>query len=159
MSILKKIPEEAEHRLFQWQALAKAYLTNLLIYLARYPHKNLSDTTAVSRNDRITVSKVMQIISKNYCDSSVTLRSVASSLFVSKSYLSHIFKRATGKYFSDYIKEVRIRNVCRLLTETDKTIEQISHECGMKDMQSFYSLFKSKLKMTPGQYRQKNKKT
>lgn len=159
LSILKNIVKESEQRLFQWQSLAKAHLTNLLIYLARHPQKNLSDTNAVSRSDRIMVSKVMQIISKKYSDSSVTLKSVASSLFISKSYLGHIFKRATGKYFSDYIKEVRIRHVCRLLTETDKTIEQIAHECGMKDMQSFYRLFKAKIKMTPKQYRQKIKNT
>ena len=83
----------------------------------------------------------------------MTLEEIAESLFLSKSYLSKLFHRDTGGYFHEYLRSVRLTRACSLLKETEMTNEQIVYSCGLKDVPSFYRLFKSQFSMTPNQYR------
>lgn len=154
LTIADKIEDEVSQRRHQWQTLTKAQLVTLLISLSRYLNDSEPDaSSALSHKERIIVSKMMVAVIRGFQDNALTLESIASSMYLSKSYLSRIFKNVTGQYFSEYVKEVRLNQACDYLRNTNKTVEQIVHDCGMKDVQSFYRLFRSKYHITPKQYK------
>jgi AraC-like DNA-binding protein len=65
----------------------------------------------------------------------------------------HGVKQVTGIHFSEYVRNVRLGEACRLLLGTDMTNEEICHACGFRDITSFYRSFQTHMSMTPLAYR------
>jgi AraC-like DNA-binding protein len=81
------------------------------------------------------------------------LKQVADLIFLTESNFCKFFKKATGKTFSDYVNEIRINEACRLLIQSEKTINQISYECGFETLSYFNRVFLKKKNFTPSNYR------
>lgn len=96
----------------------------------------------------------MSAVNEHYGESDITLSSIADELYISKSQLSRIFKSTTGVSFSDYLRNVRIKHVCKLLKKCGMNVDDIAKECGFRDRNTFYKLFDSIVGMTPKQYRE-----
>lgn len=151
-NICNSVANELAENGLEWQAAVKAQLTLLLITVGRYI--NMADTIKAERpKEWATVSAAMREILDSCGDSEMTLESVAAKLFVSKSHLSRMFQRATGESFMDYVRNVRISLACKYLRTTSLTNKEIVGRCGLKDIPSFYKLFKTYVGMTPYQYR------
>lgn len=151
-SYVSLISAELEGKNAQWQDAVRSHLTLLLIFACRYI--DMADTVIKEHpTDWFTVSSAMRIIDEGCGSEDVTLERIASELYVSTSHLSRIFRKATGQSFADYVKDKRLSLACKLLKTTSLTNQQIVKRCGLKDVPSFYSLFKSKIGMTPYQYR------
>ena len=60
----------------------------------------------------------------------ITLDIVARHIFVSKSYLSQMFREITGQSFSEYIACQRVVRARRLLLTTSLKVDQIAEQCG-----------------------------
>jgi uroporphyrinogen decarboxylase len=82
----------------------------------------------------------------------MTITAAAEYVYTGKSYLSRLFEKYTGKYFSDYLLTYRLNEACRLLCETTMTNEQVSASCGFCDLPTFYKNFKKLTGTTPKQY-------
>jgi len=78
---------------------------------------------------------------------------MAKSLHVSPYHLSHLFKEATGISISEYIATRRIHQAILLLTTTKKPISLIAEQIGLTNSSYFCKLFKSRMGITPHQYR------
>ncbi len=72
---------------------------------------------------------------------------------ISPAYLSTVFKRATGRTLSDYIRERRMEHAAHLLGSTNLQIQTIALHCGIMDVQYFSKLFKRQMNLTPSDYR------
>jgi AraC-like DNA-binding protein len=59
------------------------------------------------------------------------------------------FKRATGKTFSDYVNDIRIGLACSLLTESDRTVNEIAYQCGFESLSYFNRVFLKKKNTRP----------
>ncbi len=146
------IAQELETQHLAWQTAIKARVSLLLITVARYI--DMAETKHVERpREWITVSAAMREILDRCDDGDISLESIAGALFVSKSHLSRMFQRVTGESFANYVRGVRIGLACNLLRTTGLSNEEIVGRCGLKDIPSFYRLFKSYMGMTPYQYR------
>ncbi len=60
----------------------------------------------------------------------------------SLSHISRKFKDETDVSFNKYITEVRIREACRLIANTDKKINEIANLSGYNDIKHFQFTFK-----------------
>ena len=139
-----------------WQDAVCAILRLLMIYLGRYV--NMADTAQEEKpKEWMTVSTAIAEINERFGESDFNLEAVAASLFISQSRLSRIFHQVTGESFPDYVRGVRLRHACELLRNSELTNEEIVRRCGLKDVPSFYRLFKSYMGMTPGKYRSEQK--
>ena len=146
------ITDEINNKSLEWQTAVKSHLTMLLISACRYI--DMADTIRKEHpKDWFTVSSAMKIINERCGNEDMTLESIASSLYVSKSHLSRVFQKATGESFADYVRNTRISLACKLLKTTSLTNEEIVRRCGLKDIPSFYSIFKACIGMTPYHYR------
>ena len=151
---LTRMEKELDRRRPEWEVSVKAYLTNLLIMMGRYASQRETPENAPKPKERLLTLSAVRTVMECYGDRDLTLEAIAKSLYISKSYLSRIFRRVTGEGFADYLRRVRIEQACRLLRETDLPNEQIVYACGLRDVPSFYRLFKEQTGMTPHAYRQ-----
>ena len=103
------------------------------------------------------VAKTINFININL-SSKISLSDIAKSLDINSAYLSSLFSNEYGCTITTYINDKRLEKAISLLINTNKTILEISSECGFNDTHYFMRIFKKKYKVTPTQYRNENKK-
>lgn len=106
-------------------------------------------------NNRI---KLVDDFLKQNHDKEISVAQAARIVNMSEVAFSRFFKRHTGKSFTDYLINLRIGNVIRLLVDTDKTISEICYECGFNNISNFNKLFKARKGYSPKEFRQIYKK-
>ncbi|MEY4834123.1 MAG: hypothetical protein RI980_238 [Bacteroidota bacterium] len=106
----------------------------------------------VSKKNEIRINKVCLYIQNNF-HTKISLKEVADLIYLTESNFCKFFKKATGKTYSDYLNELRINEACLLLVQTEKSINQISFECGFETLSYFNRVFLSKKEMTPSIFR------
>ena len=155
-ALLANMECELTEKRQDWKEAVQTYLIQFLISVGRYINCSIKNDTPVISKDWNLVLSVMKMAKERYSDCNFTLDSAAASLYVSRSHLSKIFKGLTGQVFSEYLRDLRIDQACRMLLETDKNVDEIVEYCGLRDIPSFYRNFSTKMHMTPRQYRQIN---
>lgn len=110
----------------------------------RSSHKN----TAKRQN----LQSVKEFLDENY-QSKISLDLLAERFYINKFYLTRIFKEQFGESVTEYLLQVRITQAKQRLRFTDKSIEEIAHECGMNDANYFSRMFKKVEGVPPGEYR------
>jgi AraC-like DNA-binding protein len=84
---------------------------------------------------------------------SLTLTKVSHQTNVGERQLQRLFQRILGQSFTQWIQDQRIKRSCELLKQTKLTLTEIILSVGFQDLKHFHRLFKSKIGITPGQYR------
>lgn len=97
---------------------------------------------------------VISIIEKEFT-SDLTLEMIASKINFHPSYISRVFKKETGLSFSEYLLRYRIKNMKKVLRETNMKIAEIAEMFHYNSSASFIRSFRKVEGMTPGQYRKK----
>lgn len=87
----------------------------------------------------------------------LSLNTIANRLNVNGSYLSRLFHQEYGCTLTQFINKQRIEHSIHLLQTTDKTVQVISADCGIQDVNYFIKLFKKQTGLTPVQFRQRNR--
>ena len=90
---------------------------------------------------------------KSNCSKKLSLDSLAREVYLSKSYLSSVFKNETGMSITAYINKVRVEKSKRLLLENNASLSHISSLCGFKDQSYFTKVFKKETGVSPKRYR------
>lgn len=98
---------------------------------------------------------IMMWIERHFAEE-FQLEPLADDLHLSKWYASRIFRRETGSTIRDYVMVRRVKEACHLLLTTFYSVEQISMEIGFVNVSYFCQIFKHRLGMSPGQYREKH---
>jgi AraC-like DNA-binding protein/quercetin dioxygenase-like cupin family protein len=78
---------------------------------------------------------------------------VAGEVGMSSAAFSRYFKRHTGKTYTDYVNELRIKFVCRALLESSMDVSTIAIDMGFNNISYFNQIFKRMKGMTPSEYR------
>ncbi|MEL4105880.1 AraC family transcriptional regulator [Oscillospiraceae bacterium WX1] len=108
------------------------------------------DLAQVKHSD--VVFKITNYIKKN-CAEKLTLDSLAKEVYLSKSYLSSIFKQETGMSLTAYITKVRVEKSKKMLLEDCISLAIISTQCGFKDQSYFTKVFKKETGVSPKRFR------
>lgn len=148
--LFKSIEKEAAERENSFELYIKAYFYQLAAFMSR--HSLLSDGNGASQTTFEKIMPVISYIEDNYV-SPLTLDLLASLIPCDKFTLCKLFKNATGGTVVDYITFVRIRKAYELLFDSDKSILEISLECGFASVQYFNRIFKQYAGCTPSTYR------
>ncbi|MDF2960441.1 MAG: two component transcriptional regulator, AraC family [Paenibacillus sp.] len=104
-----------------------------------------------TRQPNIVESIVLEIM--NQYDQPLMLSDFAKKYHVNADYLSRLFKKETGKNFSDLMTECRIEKAKELLERTNYKYFEISTLVGYEDYRYFSQVFKKSVGMTPGEYK------
>ena len=72
----------------------------------------------------------------------LTLSAVSQSVYISRAYLSQMFKEQVGLSFTEYVNARRLVKARRLLLTTDLKIDEIAEACGFFSSTYFSTVFK-----------------
>lgn len=98
------------------------------------------------------IGEVLDYINRHYSEK-LSLGGLAERLYLSESYLSRLFKNTVGMTFREYISRIRLNNAVESLLYTEKSITQISQECGFENLSAFNKLFKKNFSCSPSEYK------
>lgn len=98
------------------------------------------------------VIKAVDYINSNYTFP-ITLEELCEVVGVSKQHLCRLFQSALNTRPMEYIAKRRIQAAKELLSETDRSVEEISEEIGFCTSSYFCKLFRRYEGMTPSQFR------
>lgn len=108
--------------------------------------------TAVARKQETLVRHIIDYLNHHYTET-LTLKRISRDLFISETYLSHLFKRKTGISPIQYIIQRRIGEAQSLLSETDMQISEIEEHLGFGSSTHFTIMFKKYVGIPPREYR------
>lgn len=100
------------------------------------------------------ISKAISFIKKNF-NKDIYVNDIADYIRLNVSYLSRIFKKATGKTFVEYMTIYRLEISKRMLKESKKHVKDIGIAVGYTEVRSFVRFFKKYEGITPSEYREK----
>lgn len=83
----------------------------------------------------------------------ISLDSICTTLHISRSYASYLFKKLTNKSLTQYAMDLRLSEAKKLLLTTDSKICNIAEMLNFKDSTTFCKTFKKHFGLTPRAYR------
>ncbi|KGE20913.1 AraC family transcriptional regulator [Paenibacillus wynnii] len=103
------------------------------------------------------IRQIDQKITDSYMDSNLSLNQIADALNMSPIYISRLYKQQTMSSIVDVILEVRMREVCSLLENTDLSVTAVAEQCGFTSSSYLHRMFKRSFGITPTDYRRTKK--
>ena len=83
----------------------------------------------------------------------LSLKILAKHFKVNAAYIGQNFRKDTGKSFSDYVREIRIKKAKEMLLGHDNTAKEIGVKVGFLNDAYFSATFKKETGLTPAEYR------
>ncbi|GAA3403225.1 helix-turn-helix domain-containing protein [Paenibacillus hodogayensis] len=117
----------------------------------------LADTSLELQNKRKLnnhdiVRKLVLYVEEHFREP-LSLQTLADLSLMNQQYISKLFKEVTGTAFVDYLTDIRFREACRLLTETDESVASIAEQTGFGHKQNLFRTFRKHINLTPSEYR------
>ncbi|HWT75858.1 MAG TPA: AraC family transcriptional regulator [Mobilitalea sp.] len=133
---------------YKW--VIKSYFLALITYLSR----NFSPDTASCSDKVHEIAKSVSFIHENL-QNKITLLQLSSMACLSERQYSRVFKEIYGLSPIDYVINCRLTLACKMMKNTQLSLQQICIACGFGDKVSFSRLFKTHYQITPGEYRKR----
>jgi YesN/AraC family two-component response regulator len=108
------------------------------------------DFTTIKHSD--VLYKIMQYVKANY-DKKITLEDVASHVYLSRSYISSMFKKEMGESLISYVNRIRVDKSKILLLNESVSLVNVGSICGFDDQSYFTKVFKSIVGISPKKFR------
>ncbi|ADH97988.1 response regulator transcription factor [Salisediminibacterium selenitireducens] len=116
--------------------------------------QTVPESSQVLPVDTSKLKRIDEYIS-SHLHESITSTDVAKALYLNSSYFSRYFRKATGKRFTDYVYEYKIKIARDYLKYSNESIEEIGAELGFTERTYFSKVFKKYTGMTPSEFRTK----
>lgn len=155
MTLYTTLRDESTAAHPSYQSIIELEVINYLARFARDAdtHIPASHQTALKKNNTYnTVYAIADYISEYYYEP-ITLEFLADKFFLSKFYLSRVFKEISGHGINEYVNIFRIKQAKRLLEETELSVSLISQKVGYSSVTYFEKVFKIYMTLSPLKYR------
>ena len=138
---------EARHSFDSSEMKIKAALYNFLDEV-----KNLlvpeTENFKTTKREISRLKPVFSFVEENFSEN-LTVDHMAETACLSRSHFMTVFKKVTGQTFVNYVNTIRLENAKRMILETDKSILEISEDCGFNNFSYFIRTFKKQYGKTP----------
>ena len=125
-----------------------AALLNLFIGL----YEDKTSYLSGANKQAVKLQNVMDYIHTNFCDSDLSLQSIAKHTYFNKTYLCRIFKQTYGVSPQQYLINLRMQKAKEMMRHSSFSIADISLAVGYKSPYYFSKEFKRLFSITPSQY-------
>ena len=155
MELFAQIGRELQGRQRQYEAAVKLKLAELLLVLSRFQKRSVFEEEKQEVVQTWKHQKVHEVADYllTHPETGESLEEVARRFYVSKSYLSRIFKEVTSFTVNEYKIISRIKKSQQLLADSSCSVTEISEMLGFENMTSYERVFKKYVGMTPLKYR------
>lgn len=107
---------------------------------------------SISSDENQPVAIVRAYI-KEHLGEDLSREALASMVYLTPDYLSHLFKKEVNMSLTNYVISERIKESKRLLANTNLSIQDIAIQCGFQNISYFSRQFRSFTGMTPREFR------
>ena len=118
-------------------------------YLVRYSI-NRTNSNADSQLDYI--KKIINYIQLKHSEP-IQVTDIANACGLNRSYLTRLFKEATGLSIQEYLMQYRMKSAMKLMEDPALSIQYISFAVGYNDVFTFSKAFKKHVGQSPSEYR------
>ena len=88
----------------------------------------------------------------------VKIQQLAEDMKITPRQVNRVIHKMFGLSFTQKLTEMRLHWAVRQLTQTEKSVAQISRECGFNSYDYFFTCFRKQFQLSPGEYRLKHAK-
>ncbi len=149
--LLSALCREAEQNRTYRRELTDLLLRELIFRIGRLlPEPPLPQGTGNSA----VVLRIRQELEERYTER-ISVEKLAREHHLSASYLSHLFRSITGYSVTEYLTACRLTEARRLLAGSECPIGEITSACGFSDGSNFGRLFRSRMGISPQEYRRR----
>ena len=140
----------------EYQSKRDGYLSFLRTYLILLILFSIRKVDIVTANYDERILEIVEYVNVHY-NEQITLEMLCQKFFCTLSNISILFQTHVGITYTEYLRRTRINASCRLLANTQKTINIIANDVGYADVKTFRKHFKAHTGITPTMFRQKYK--
>ena len=145
---LRELLQETSSQIEFYQEISQGLVSALLVLVMRLIRINPEDEAALSQE----CQKIKEYLDQNFT-SPITMDSLSETVYISKHYLSHLFKEQTGVSPIKYLTSKRMEKACELLSETELPVSEVSKAVGYENPLYFSQVFKRIYGISPVKYR------
>lgn len=129
------------------------YCVGNLYKICDYMIENSSAREEKEQNNSLTyVRNVINYIQLKYSEP-IKIDTIAMSLGLNRSYLTRLFKEATGYSLQEYLLTYRMKMAARMLSDETTSVNMIASNVGYNDTFTFSKAFKRHFGSSPSEYR------
>ena len=153
--LLLRIRKLLDQRKILQRVYSKVAGLNQIAQEPEMPAQEVESTVAFSVIEDQFVVKVREEIEKNLQEEAYSVDQMCKHLFMSYSQLHRKLSALLDLSPNQYIKMLRLKKACELLSQTNSTVASIANQCGFGDAGYFGKVFKQEFGMTPQEWRNK----
>lgn len=135
-----------------WEMLKAAVCEQteqLSSFMVKFAHSNENNNTV----------KQICLFALEQIDGDISVTTISERLFISKTYLSELFKQKTGLTLSQYLMMVKMERAKKLVQDGVLKNYEIAEKLKYKDIEYFSKLFKKYTGMSPNEFRRQRTST
>jgi two-component system response regulator YesN len=121
-------------------------------------HPLITRLEGLRKKQYARISDQMLAIIHNEAGTELSLDDCAARLGYHPDYIRGVFRKEVGVNFSEYLSNYRLKQAKELLTDTELKITDIAEKLHYTNPQNFIRYFRKQEGMTPGQYRDLQRK-
>lgn len=148
-SIMQQLHREIAMAKTGSKAMLYALLNQLIITVYRYDSGDQLHFPNTESND---FQSILDYVEKNY-GQSITLLQLSQKSGWSTRQLQRLFHKYTEQSFGSFLQQLRIKNSCEMLRNSNSKISTIANAVGYRNVDAFNSVFKKTVGLTPSRYR------
>lgn len=104
------------------------------------------------------INRIIQFIHQN-SNRPIDVEEISELACKSRRGLYNSFMKVTGTSVSQYIRNIRMKQICKLLLKTNLSLNEIAHQLGYSGPEKISRVFQKEKGLTPSGYRKKFGKT
>lgn len=101
-------------------------------------------------NDRINI--IYDFVQKEF-QRAISLEEISDIANMTVPSFCRYFKKISGKTFTNFVNEIRVMHACKLLSEEQLSVSEVSFESGFNNFSHFNRQFKDITEKSPSEYR------
>lgn len=106
----------------------------------------------VKSPDEKLMERIMKVINDNISNPNLTIEAITAEVGISRVHLHRKLKELTNQTTRDFIRNIRLKEAARLLSEKQHTISEIAMLTGFTDPNNFSTTFKELYGIPPSMY-------
>jgi AraC-like DNA-binding protein len=153
---LRALVGEFEQRRPGHECAAKALMMEVLTVILRDPEYRPDPAASLPPlSHQALVEEVLWYLRAN-CASPISVEDVLRFVPMSRSHFHAVFRAVTGRTMIAVLRELRVRRARELLAGSDRSVLEVSMECGFGSLSHFCHSFKALAGCPPGEYRRRH---
>ncbi len=137
-----------------WAISMQNQIYSLLLDAIRYEGHRFRLGESLHRGPNfLRLFPVIQRINARLDDNRLSVKELASQVYLSETHFRRIFQQAFGVSPIAFLRKRRIDRACVLLRTTDMSVKEIVQQCGFSDTSFFSRVFHKIAGLTPATYR------